>query len=153
MNSKIVPRPQADSMTNRESKIPTTFRFVVRSAEEAVHVISTQLGPEARVLSVRSIPAPGLARWFGRSRFEVIAEVPLAAAATEPEPPAPFLPPTSAVPPSLARRFAGNGSAAADRSLPGMLRRAGFSERMLGRLEALPVWTGAGEERPLHESL
>jgi len=71
------------------------FRFVVRSAEEAVTVLREQLGPGARVISVKQVEGKGLARFLRAPSLEVIAEVaPEAppAAATSPaaaEPPAP----------------------------------------------------------------
>ncbi len=53
----------------------TCFKFTVRSAEEAVALIREQLGPEARVLSVRSVPASGLRKFFSAPRLEVIAQI------------------------------------------------------------------------------
>ena len=58
------------------------FRFVVRSAEEAVTVLREQLGPRARVVSVKQIEGKGLARFLRAPSLEVIAEVPPEAAAT-----------------------------------------------------------------------
>lgn len=60
---------------------PTTdagasYRFLVRSAEEAVGTIRNQLGGEARVISVRSVKAAGVAGLLGSTRLEVIAQVP-----------------------------------------------------------------------------
>jgi flagellar biosynthesis protein FlhF len=48
---------------------------VVRSAEEAVETIRTQLGENAKVLSVRQLPGQGLAGLFRRPRLEVIAQI------------------------------------------------------------------------------
>lgn len=113
---------------------PGTYRFSVGSAAEAVEVIRTRLGPAARVVSVRNEARSGLGRLFGSARFEVIAELPV-----EPTP-APVLPP------------AADALVLAEPRLPAVLRRAGFPERLLGRLEASPGWRDAAR-RPLHEAL
>lgn len=61
------------------------FRFIVRSAEEAVTVLREQLGPRARVVSVKQVEGKGLARFLRAPNLEVIAEVaPEAPAATAP---------------------------------------------------------------------
>ena len=121
------------------SAAPGTYRFEVGSTAEAVSVIQNQLGPEARVLSVQSCPRRGLGRLFGAPRFAVVAELP-----------APVLPESApvaaepAAPQSL-------GLVAGSR-LPLVLRRAGFPERLIGRLESSPGWSRA-LSRPLHEAL
>lgn len=51
------------------------FRFVVKSAEEAVKVIREQLGENARVLSVEQVGGKGLARFLSAPQLEVIATV------------------------------------------------------------------------------
>src|SRR3954470_23932525 len=51
------------------------FKFTVRSAEEAVSLIRERLGANARVLSVRSVEAKGLRKFFGAPRLEVIAQM------------------------------------------------------------------------------
>src|SRR5580698_906342 len=55
---------------------PTTYKFTVKSAAEAADYIRQRLGPEARVLSVRTIEAAGLRRWWSAPRIEVIAQAP-----------------------------------------------------------------------------
>ncbi len=55
--------------------------FVAASPEEAVAQIRARLGPDAVVLNVRPIKAPGLARFWQKPMIEVIAY--------RPEPPAP----------------------------------------------------------------
>ncbi len=117
--------------------IPGTYRFVVGSAAEAVTLIQARLGSAARVLSVRPQPRPGLGRWLGAPRFEVVAEL-------APPPPPPAAAPLASEPLPPA--------AAADSPLAGFLRRAGFSERLLGRLEASPGWR-AHAARPLPQAL
>lgn len=117
---------------------PGTYRFEVGSAAEAVAVIRARLGAEARVLTVQPRPRRGLGRLFGAPRYEVVAELPPPAAPAAPEP-EPFAP--------------GPALALVDGSrLPSLLRRAGFPDRLLARLESAPGWTRA-LSRPLHEAL
>lgn len=53
------------------------IRFIARSPVEALAQIHAQLGPEAVVLSVRPLPAHGVARLLpGQRRIEVMAGVP-----------------------------------------------------------------------------
>lgn len=61
----------------------STYRFLVRSAEEAAGVIRDQLGEHTRVVSVRAVKAPGWSGFLGGTRIEVIAQV---------QPPAPTIP-------------------------------------------------------------
>ncbi len=57
------------------SPAPAQYRVVVRSAAEAVAMVSERFGDAARVLSVRQIEAGGLARFLQKPRLEVIVEV------------------------------------------------------------------------------
>ncbi|MFA6286562.1 MAG: flagellar GTP-binding protein [Opitutaceae bacterium] len=120
-----------------ESAAPGTYRFEVGSAAEAVEVIRGRLGPEARVLSVNGSPRRGLGRFFGAPRFEVVAELP-----QPPPPPAPEPEPAGRAPLALTEGA----------RLPFVLRKAGFPERLIGRLESSPGWSRA-LGRPLHEAL
>jgi flagellar biosynthesis protein FlhF len=52
------------------------FRFVVSSAEEAVTLIRENLGPNARVLTVRQVEGKGLNRFLSAPKLEVIATIP-----------------------------------------------------------------------------
>lgn len=113
---------------------PGTYRFSVGSAAEAVEVIRARLGPAARVVSVRNEPRSGLGRLFASARFEVVAELP-----AEPAPAPASLNSVETLAPVEPR-------------LPAVLRRAGFPERLMGRLEASPGWRDAAQ-RPLHEAL
>ena len=79
------------------SATPQRYRFVVRSAEEAITVLRERLGPGAKVVSVQQVEGEGLARFLQSPKLEVIAELP-AAAAAEPE----FVPPDEAAPPRSA---------------------------------------------------
>ncbi len=125
------------------SAAPGTYRFEVGSTAEAVSVIQTQLGPEARVLSVQTSPRRGFGRLFGSPRFTVIAELP---APAHPEP-APEVVERAQSP----VRDNQLGLVAGSR-LPLVLRRAGFPERLIGRLEASPGWSRA-LARPLHVAM
>ncbi|HEX2099697.1 MAG TPA: hypothetical protein VHF69_03480, partial [Candidatus Synoicihabitans sp.] len=130
--------------TAAESSSPRsgTFRLVVRSADEAVRAIREQLGEHARVVSVNTLPRSGWARIVGAPRFEVVAEVP------PPEPPPAPLPIATA---GAARRAYVPRDAETGAKLPGVLRRAGFSEQFVGRVAA--TTERVGDQRPLHEAL
>lgn len=116
---------------------PGTYRFEVGSAAEAVATIRGRLGPDARVLSVNGKSRRGLGRLFGAPRFEVIAELP------EPVAPAPVVEES---------RAASSLPLVQGARLPHVLRKAGFPERLIGRLEMSPGWSRA-LSRPLHEAL
>ena len=133
----------APAFTPAASAAPGTYRFEVGSTAEAVSVIQTQLGPEARVLSVQTSPRRGLGRLFGSPRFTVVAELP---APVQPEP-APVVAERAESPLGDNRL----GLVAGTR-LPLVLRRAGFPERLIGRLESSPGWSRA-LSRPLHVAL
>src|SRR5690349_2477935 len=51
------------------------YRFIVRSAEEAVSVLRERFGTAARVVSVRQVEGTGLARFLQSPKLEIIAEV------------------------------------------------------------------------------
>lgn len=138
----------------------TFFKFTVASAEEAARVIREQLGEHARVLSVRNVPASGVFGFLAAPRLEVIAQVAapaLAAPAGEPaagavvaaagsEPGGPKVR-GSAAPP---RR--GHHPVRGPSSLPDLLRRSGFSEKLLMRLFESPAWVSLND-LPLHRAL
>jgi flagellar biosynthesis protein FlhF len=116
---------------------PGTYRFEVGSAAEAVASIRGRLGVEARVLSVTGKPRRGLGRFFSAPRFEVVAELPEK-----------VLEPTHKIDAAQERSL---GLVQTGR-LPQVLRKAGFPERLIGRLEMAPGWSRA-LGRPLHEAL
>ena len=68
MQPEVPPSPPAEA--------GPSYRFLVRSAEEAVGAIRQQLGEDARVVSVRSVKAGGFMGLMGNTRLEVIAQVP-----------------------------------------------------------------------------
>jgi len=141
---------------------PPCYRFVVRSAEEAAQLIRDQLGANARVLSVRNIGSTGWRRLFGKPRLEVIAQVPPAEpASNEPMDTASVHAETDGLAAadaddtfihrSLApRQF--SRSQPFQPSLPDLLRRSGFSDKLVNRLAASRSFNGLGD-RPLHQSL
>lgn len=134
------------------------YRLTVASADQAAAVIRAQLGPDARVLSVRSLPASGLKRLWASPQLEVIAEIPAPLTLASAEPTAPAISETPATPTdrpstnSLASAYASsaaatnseanaNAGATAANSSPSstprvseLLRRVGFSESALSRL-------------------
>jgi flagellar biosynthesis protein FlhF len=130
----------------------TCYKFVVGAADEAATLIRERLGPNARVLSVRTVPATGLSRIWGAPRLEVIARIdappPLPEPAPVPAALAAYAPAAAAQPaaPALhAKLFQ-------PKSLATLLRRSGLSELTLGRLQAAPNWEEL-QTAPLHRAL
>lgn len=149
------------------------FKFTVRSAAQAVETIRERLGPTARVLSVRAVPAKGWRRLIGSPQLEVIAQVGHAASAPAATPlsdepaapdfstilppdetadddaaapaPAAELPSRPLVAPRLSRPARADG-------LAGLLRRSGLTEGALSRLQSGPNW-GELNTMPLHRAL
>jgi len=132
------------------------YKFVVNSAEDAAALIREKLGPAARVLTVRSIPATGLKRFWSGSRLEVIAQIDASVETPEPvvtEAPAPLREFISAEPALPARPIGRPAkSSRAQPTLPGLLRRSGLSELALGRLQESPLWSEL-MAAPLHRAL
>lgn len=52
------------------------YRFVVRSAEEAVRIIQERMGGKGRVLSVRQVDGQGLSRFLSSPKLEVVSHIP-----------------------------------------------------------------------------
>lgn len=157
----------------------SSYRFLVRSAEEAVGAIRKQLGGEARVVSVRSVKATGLTGLFGGTRLEVIAQASAPALPTVEQPVSSMVVPAEvpAAEPLEPRRSStpaavyGSAVSAATLSpkaevgpatdsvpqampqkLEALLRRSGLSEPVIARLQATPGWP-AEAGRPLHQDL
>ena len=115
----------------------TDYRFTVGSAKEAVRVIRDHLGPESQVCSVKQVEGKGLSRFFSSPRLEVIARIPVENEETPPAEPAPsrdtaaefgrWVSDEEAVPEEF-------GGVTETKTLPGMLRRAGFSSAFLSRV-------------------
>ncbi|MEI6466033.1 MAG: hypothetical protein WCQ89_15015 [Verrucomicrobiota bacterium] len=128
------------------------YKFTVNSAEEAVALIREKLGPQARVLSVRPVPASGLRRMFRGAQLEVVAQI-------DPVPTAPTLVGLSAepaLPPDLsvpvADRLREAPPPPSQVGLAALLRRSGLTESALGRLQTLAGW-GEWNTMPLHRAL
>lgn len=137
----------------------TCYRFVVATAEEAARVIREQLGENARVLSVRSVERSGIRGLFSAPRLEVIAQLPApepAPAAPEPESPAAVvrseLAPTAENVPAGHVRTPRSTVRPPRTHLTELLRRSGFSESLLARLQHSPEWNGLAA-LPLHRAL
>jgi flagellar biosynthesis protein FlhF len=142
---------------------PGTYKFTVKSTEEAVTLIREKLGPNARVLSVRGVEPTGLKKLFSSPRLEVIAQVgpvPATERATEnasthafnavsSEPAAPVdfaAPPTETTPRSRLTPLPSS------LGLTGLLRRSGITETALNRLQAGANWNELNN-LPLHRAL
>ena len=144
----------------------SVYRLVVRSADEAVQTIRDQFGPETKVLSVRQLEGQGLAGLFGHPKLEVVVQVGSVAPASEPFAAA-LDAPIGALPGAAdaAETVPANGSGPAEieprspaggppraPALPDLLRRSGFSETLLARLNGSPALANHAQ-RPLHVSL
>ena len=129
-----------------KSPTPGTYRFIVRSVNEALAVLKSQLGPEARVLSVRPLRQSFLQRIFSGAKLEVIAELAAPESARE----VALAPP---VPGGLSVTYAAGlarGSRPVD--LRAALKAAGFSEALLWRVETERRWS-ISVEKPLGDAL
>ena len=172
-----------------------TYKFTVRSTEEAVRTIREQLGENAKVLSVRQVGGEGLTGLFSKPKLEVVAQIAEApaspgvggvpsprerldpstdtdsslASASGTAPAFAFRSDESAAPtglaesptpgvltttlPSTSRSSAAAKTAAPSGTrLPELLRKSGFSEALVSRLQASPAFAGH-EDRPLHQAL
>lgn len=158
----------------------TCYKFTVTNAHEAASVIRERLGEHARVLSVRTVEPSGLRGLWASPKLEVIAALetqdllagsPRANAADNDAPKSPpratlqavsdeeASPVTSNREPSAARavvqsprRLITSLSPQARPELAPLLRRSGFSEAILARLERSPAWASL-QEMPLHRAL
>ncbi len=125
------------------------IKFVVSSAEEAVNLIRQEMGPSAKVLSVRQVEGKGLARFLTAPKLEIVATLP----DEKPDVPAPNQAPApefSAEEKSLleapapASHPAGKvreTSEEAQPKLEALLRSAGFENSLIRRFEASTDWT------------
>lgn len=129
-----------------KSPAPGTYRFIVRSVNEALSVLKAQLGPEARVLSVRPVRQNFIKRIFGGAKLEVIAELAAPESVLEPV----MAPPVPGVLNSTYAAGLARGSRPVD--LRAALRTAGFSESLLWRVETERRWSISGD-KPLGDAL
>jgi flagellar biosynthesis protein FlhF len=139
----------------------TCYKFVVDSAHEAASVIRDRLGENARVLSVRTIAPTGLRSLWGSPKIEVLATVSSVGAdpgrssadgRTEQARPVHLTSGDEASPvasaPTKLRMF----SAPVARDLAALLRRSGFSDSILARLQNSSDWAALCA-MPLHRAL
>jgi flagellar biosynthesis protein FlhF len=129
-----------------KSPAPGTYRFIVRSVNEALSVLKAQLGPEARVLSVRPVRQNFIKRIFAGAKLEVIAELAAPESVLEPV----MAPPVPGVLNSTYAAGLARGSRPVD--LRAALRTAGFSESLLWRVETERRWSISGD-KPLGDAL
>lgn len=73
MSTATAPTPQKPDPNIIPGK---KYRFVVRSAEEAVRIIQERMGGKGRVLSVRQIDGHGLSRFLSSPKLEVVSHIP-----------------------------------------------------------------------------
>ena len=142
---------------NTPLKPGSTYKLVVRSAEEAVQTIRDRLGENARVLSVRRLESQGLSGLFTRPKLEVIAQIPeLPALPVELASPGVIAGPAALSAMSRAMNESSDHAPLDRRDVPvalsDLLRRSGFSPSLIGRLEGSAALSGM-TRKPLHHSL
>jgi flagellar biosynthesis protein FlhF len=147
------------SQLSASSAPGTCYKFTVHNAHEAASVIRERLGERARVLSVRTVEPTGLRGLWASPKLEVIAAVDAPAVApAETAPAKSTLLATSdeeAAPRAVVqspRRILTRLEPTARPELAPLLRRSGFSEAILARLESSPAWASL-QELPLHRAL
>ena len=134
---------------------PGTYKFTVKSIDQAVSLIKEKLGSSARVLSVRSVEATGLRKFFVAPKLEVIAQIdaPIPALniiSEEPATPPAALLSQLPVPPRTDHDLLGQGPATL--GLSALLLRSGITETALTRLQAGENWNLLNS-LPLHRAL
>jgi flagellar biosynthesis protein FlhF len=145
---------------NLHSAPGTCYKFTVANAHEAASVIRERLGEHARVLSVRTIEPSGLRGLWASPKLEVIASLDLPAPSPAPVANPAVVPQLLATSDEEASPVAVAKTSTLLRSAPRasrlelapLLRRSGFSEAILARLEGSPVWPSL-KEMPLHRAL
>ncbi len=138
---------------------PGTYKFTVQSAEQAVALIREKLGEHARVISVRSVEATGLKKFFTAPRLEVVAQVDPVSLAPAAESPASDRShkaheshrthSSDEATPSATNRLT---QLPPSIGLTGLLRRSGITETALNRLQAGANWPELSA-LPLHRAL
>lgn len=161
------------------SSASTCYKFTVANAHEAASVIRERLGEHARVLSVRQVEPSGLRGLWASPKLEIIAslDVPEPASSAGAHPARSPEPAERGAPLQLTSDEAATPIAAVAstptvlnsvgttfrtrrevKSLPErpelavLLRRSGFSEAIMSRLETSPAWPSL-QEMPLHRAL
>ncbi len=140
------------------------FKFTVKSAEQAVTAIREKLGPDARVLSVRSVEPKGLKKFFSSPKLEVIAQIdgPATAPPADEEEIIPPAPPRASLTevssdPAMPDAPVDTPSRRIDIKhtpigLTDLLRRSGLTETALTRLQSGSNWREINR-LPLHRAL
>ncbi|MES2695897.1 MAG: flagellar GTP-binding protein [Verrucomicrobiota bacterium] len=141
---------------------PGTYKFTVKSTEQAVALIREKLGANARVISVREIPQTGLKKLFGSPNLEVVAQVDATPSVVEPKPsgfsltssePAEPSDVAADTPPALRRPSHRQlEPLPPSLGLTGLLRRSGITETALHRLQSGVNWPELNS-LPLHRAL
>ncbi len=132
---------------------PGAYKFTVKSADQAVALIREKLGPSARVLSVRSVEATGLKKFFTAPKLEVIAQIdPPAAPALTAVSSEPATPEAESPMPEAKPRGPRFRAPTTPLGLTGLLRRSGITETALNRLQAGANWNELNT-LPLHRAL
>lgn len=134
--------------TTPQPLAPGAYKFMVKSASEAVSLIREKLGPSARVLSVRAVEQKGLSRFFRAPRLEVIAQIDAPVPAAAPAAPVREVAPAAEVPAPVDLRTQSSAPA----GLAGLLRRSGLTETALNHLQSRPNWNELNT-LPLHRAL
>ena len=132
-----------------------SYRFIVKSASEAVCVIRKQLGERAVVTSIKQIKPRGLFRAFSTPRLEVIAMLPPSLKEVS-------LPPSRqqsssepvVIPPPISIRYEQSASenqptvVGSGKSLYQFLLKSGFESGLLADFQQFPEWS-SWERLPL----
>lgn len=135
---------------------PGVYKFTVKSVDQAVALIREKLGATARVISVQSVEAKGLKKFFRAPRLEVVAQVDVSAS-TAIAPPLSLVSREPAVPAgdsaeAMNERPAERRAPLSTLGLTGLLRRSGITETALSRLQSGANWNELNT-LPLHRAL
>jgi len=151
------------------------YRFVVKTAEEAVRTVRERMGPNAKVLSVKQIGGQGLGKLLASPKLEIIAMIPETTDAPQTTEKSAAEPPKAtsneeAMPHEVDEPTEDSGKkhswkdvmleeeaeAARERAkqsaLGSVLRRIGFDNALLAQFEGSPSWQGM-ENMPLRRAL
>ena len=137
---------------------PGVYKFTVKNTAEAVALIRERLGPAARVVSVRTVPATGMKKFLSAPRIEVIAQIDSAPVESGPGVTLNAISAETAAPTDEGAEASGAAVRARLAPLPatlgldGLLRRSGITETALNRLQAGANWKEL-TTLPLHRAL
>tara|TARA_B100001248_G_scaffold261923_1_gene255049 strand:- start:83825 stop:84937 length:1113 start_codon:yes stop_codon:yes gene_type:complete len=136
------------------------FRFVVRSAEEAVALIKERLGDNARVLSVNQVGGKGLARFLSSPKLEIVATVPKQEQEPESTPaPQPEKDQPTEAEHTVTKIYTKTASVlepseedSRSRSLSMILDQIGFDQQLFSKIQPRTSWNKL-QEMPLQQGL